>query len=147
MPRKRQRAERILLRSLFCYGGQVADSQSIRHHSRSAEFSIITSVDDVFIFYFTESIFFHRDIIRDIGKKGKGYSTRRIRSSVQSSNHQSVGLAFNWSLLDQKKGVNGNWEKSSECFLKRNLTIRSLNFTRKEKSISGARNEVSSLKT
>jgi hypothetical protein len=24
----------------------------------------------VFIFYFTESIFFHRDIIRDIGKKG-----------------------------------------------------------------------------
>jgi hypothetical protein len=36
----------------------------------SAEFSIITSEDDVFIFYLTESIFFHWDVIRDIGEKG-----------------------------------------------------------------------------
>ena len=38
----------------------------------SAEFSIITSGDDVLIFYLTESIFFHGDVIRDIAEKGEG---------------------------------------------------------------------------
>jgi len=36
----------------------------------SAEFSIITSKNDVFVFYLTESIFFHGDVIQDIGEKG-----------------------------------------------------------------------------
>jgi hypothetical protein len=38
----------------------------------SAEFSIITSEDDVFIFYLTKLIFIHGDVIRDIGEKGEG---------------------------------------------------------------------------
>jgi hypothetical protein len=54
-------------------------AQSVQHHLSSAEFSIITFKDDISIFYLTESIFFHWDVIRDIGEKGKGYSTRRIR--------------------------------------------------------------------
>ena len=36
----------------------------------SADFSIITSGDDVPIFYLTKSLFFHRGVIRDIGEKG-----------------------------------------------------------------------------
>ena len=36
----------------------------------SAEFPIITSGGDVFVFYLTESIFFHWCIIRGIGEKG-----------------------------------------------------------------------------
>ena len=36
----------------------------------------------MFIFYFTESILFHGDVIRDIGEKGE--RTRRIRSWAQS---------------------------------------------------------------
>ena len=58
----------------------------------SAEFSIITSEDDVFIFYLTKSIFFHGDVIRGIGEKGLGYSTKRIRFSVRSSSCLYLGL-------------------------------------------------------
>ncbi|HVO68125.1 MAG TPA: hypothetical protein VMT12_16735 [Syntrophales bacterium] len=36
----------------------------------SADYSIITSENGVFIFYLAESIFFHGDDIRDIGEKG-----------------------------------------------------------------------------
>jgi len=76
-----EKAGGILLRpALRDYGGQVA--HSIRHHSSSAEFSISTSEDDTFIFYLTESIFFHGDVIRDIGEKGE--ETERIRSSAHS---------------------------------------------------------------
>jgi hypothetical protein len=38
----------------------------------SADFFIITSGDDVLIFYLTKSIFFHGEVIRDIGEKGEG---------------------------------------------------------------------------
>jgi hypothetical protein len=38
----------------------------------SAEFSVITSEDDVFIFYLTKFIFIHGDVIRGIGEKGEG---------------------------------------------------------------------------
>jgi len=36
----------------------------------SADFSKIASGNDLFIFYLTESIFFHGDVIRDIAEKG-----------------------------------------------------------------------------
>ena len=36
----------------------------------SADFFIITSRDDMLIFYLTESIFFHGGVIRDINEKG-----------------------------------------------------------------------------
>ena len=36
----------------------------------SADFSIIAPEDDVFVFYLTESIFLHGDVIRDISEKG-----------------------------------------------------------------------------
>ena len=82
-----EKAGGILLRpALRDYGGQVA--HSIRHHSSSAEFSISTSEDDTFIFYLTESIFFHGDVIRDIGEKGE--ETERIRSSAHSWRCQSL---------------------------------------------------------
>ena len=76
---KKQTAERILLRpALRDYGGQVAPAyaeasegkHSVQHHSRSADFFIITSGDDVFIFYLAKPIFFRGDVIRDINEKG-----------------------------------------------------------------------------
>ena len=46
----------------------------------------------MFIFYLTKSIFFHGDVIRGIGEKGLGYSTKRIRFSVRSSSCLYLGL-------------------------------------------------------
>jgi hypothetical protein len=39
----------------------------------STEFSVVAPEDNMFIFYLTESIFFHGDVIRDIGEKGEGW--------------------------------------------------------------------------
>ncbi len=65
-----EKAKSILLRAGWRdYGGQPADNQSIQHHSSSTDFSIITSADDVFIFCLTEPIFFHREVIRNVGEK------------------------------------------------------------------------------
>jgi hypothetical protein len=51
---------------------------------KSSNSSIIAPEAHQFIFYLTESIFFHGDVIRDIGEKGLGFSARKIRSSVHS---------------------------------------------------------------
>jgi hypothetical protein len=56
MPRKKQREQRL--------------THSIQHHSSSADLSLITSEDDMLIFYLTNPIFFHGDVIRDTGEKG-----------------------------------------------------------------------------
>ena len=46
----------------------------------SAEFSIIASKNGVFIFYLTEPIFFHGDVIRDIGEKGVCSVYKRVKT-------------------------------------------------------------------
>ena len=61
----------ILRPALRDYGGQVA--HSIRHHSSSADLSIITSEDDVFIFYLTKSIFFYGVLFETSVSRERGF--------------------------------------------------------------------------
>jgi hypothetical protein len=61
------------IKHFLCHGkgrGQRAErrAHSVQHHSNSADLSIITSGDDVPIFYLTKSIFFYRNVIQDVGE-------------------------------------------------------------------------------
>jgi hypothetical protein len=93
----------------------------------------------VLIFYLTKSIFFHGDVIRDIGEKGKETRTIRFLSSViellVSLDFLSTGVYWIRSRVSMKIG-----RGKAASLITKHLTNKALNFTNRQLKCPGGLN-------